>query len=211
MRDNGLLQKVRKPKGLTKADPKAQASKDLVKRAFTADAPNQKWLSDITEIEAKDGKLYIAGVLDCCDGVLVGLSMADNMKAELCMNALEIAITRYVKPVSAKSKKLGIIAHSDRGSQYTSNKYRRLLAKHGFIQSMGRTGSCFDNARMESFFATMKKELIYDLDYKNMTKAELRAVIFNWVELDYNRPVLKPYFEQILTGLCDRPHWREAL
>ena len=75
----GLLQKVRKPKGLTKADSKAQASEDLIKRDFTADAPNKKWLSDITEVETKDGKLYIAGVLDCCDGVLVGLSMDDNM------------------------------------------------------------------------------------------------------------------------------------
>ena len=186
-KDNGLLQKIRKPKGLTKADSKAQASEDLIKRDFTADVPNKKWLSDITEVEAKDGKLYIAGVLDCCDGAIVGLSMDDNMKAELCMSALDIAVNRYVKPMSVKGEKLNLIAHSDRGSQYTSNKYRSLLARHGLTQSMGRTGSCFDNARMESFFATMKKELIYDLDYKNMTKSELRAVIFNWVELDYNR------------------------
>ena len=75
---------------MTKGDPKAQVSEDLVKRNFTADAPNKKWLSDITEVEAKDGKLYIAGVLDCCDGAVVGLSMDDNMKAELCMNALDI-------------------------------------------------------------------------------------------------------------------------
>jgi len=184
---HGLLQKTQKPKGLTKADPNAQASYDLIKRDFTADVPNKKWLSDITEVQAKDGKLYIAGVLDCCDGAIVGLSMDDNMKTKLCINALEIAISRYVKPVIGKGEKLNLIVHSDRGSQYTSNKYRKQLAKHGIIQSMGRTGSCYDNARMESFFATMKKELIYDLDYKNMTKAELRAIIFSWIELDYNR------------------------
>jgi transposase InsO family protein len=185
-KDNGLLQKSRKSKGLTKADPKAQASEDLIKRDFTAVTPNKKWLSDITEVEAKDGKLYIAGVLDCCDGVLVGLAMNDNMKSELCVSALEIAVSRYVKPVINKGEKLDLIAHSERGSQYTSNKYRNQLAKHGITQSMGRTGSCYDYARMESFFATMKKELIYDFDHKNMTKAELRAAIFNWVELDYN-------------------------
>jgi len=113
--------------------------------------------------------------------------MDDNMKAELCVNALDMAINRYIRPAINKGDKHDLIAHSDRGSQYTSKKYRNQLGKHGITQSMGKTGSCYDNARMESFFATMKKELIYSLDYKNMTKAELRAVIFSWVELDYNR------------------------
>jgi len=196
---------------LTKGDPKAQASEDLVKRNFTADAPNKKWLSDITEVEAKDGKLYIAGVLDCCDGAVVGLSMDDNMKAELCMNALDIAINRYVKPMPVKGEKLNLIAHSDRGSQYTSNKYRNLLARHGLTQSMGRTGSCFDNARMESFFATMKKELIYELNYKNMTKSELRAVIFNWIELDYNRERFYSANEDYLPPLQKRKLYYDAI
>ena len=158
-----------------------------MKRDFTADTPNTKWLSDITEIQAKDGKLYVAGVLDCHDGALVGLSMDNNMKTELCINAMDIALYRYVTPTKIKGEEINLISHSDRGSQYTSKAYRRLLNKHKIKQSMGKTGSCFDNARMESFFATMKKELIYEMDYKNMTREELKTAIFRWVELDYNR------------------------
>ena len=115
-KDNGLLQKARKPKSLTKADPKAQASEDLVKLDFTANESNKKWLSDLIEISAKDGKLYIAGVLDCYDGAIVGLSMADNMKAKLCADALEIAIKRYALRTAKKGEKLDIIANSDRSS-----------------------------------------------------------------------------------------------
>ena len=206
----GLLQKSKKPKGITKADSKAQASEDLVKRDFTADAPNTKWLSDITEIQAKDGKLYVAGVLDCHDGALVGLSMDSNMKAELCVNAMEIALNRYM--FSSKTKEeINLISHSDRGSQYTSKIYRQLLSKHGIKQSMGRTGSCFDNARMESFFATMKKELVYELDYKNMTIAELKAEIFKWIELDYNRERFYSSNEDYLPPLEKRKKYFDTI
>ena len=112
---NGLLQKTRIPKGITKQDPKAQASDDLLKRNFTADAPNKKWLGDISEVACKDGVLYIAPVMDCFNGAIVGLSMDNNKRAELlCKNALDAAVMRY-----GKSNEL--IFHSDRGSQYTSN------------------------------------------------------------------------------------------
>ena len=168
---NGLLQRKRTPKGITKQDPKAQASDDLVKRDFTADAPNKKWLGDISEVACKDGILYIAPIMDCFDGAIVGLSIAHNKKAELCRDALDLAVMRY-----GKSNEL--LFHSDRGSQYTSNLYRSRLDALNIKQSMGRTGSCYDNARMESFFATLKKELIYDLDHKNMMRAEIRARIF---------------------------------
>ena len=207
----GYYKKTRNPKSLTKSDPKAQASQDLIKRDFAADRPNKKWLSDITEIPAKDGKLYVAGVLDCYKGAIVGLSMDDNMKTKLCTDALEIALKRYALPKTKKGEKLDIITHSDRGSQYTSNKYRKLLNKHSINQSMGRTGSCYDNARMESFFATMKKELIYDLYYKNMTKAELRAAIFRWVELDYNRERFYSTNEDYLPPLQKRKLYYESI
>ena len=177
---NGLLQKTRTPKGTTKQDLKAQASDDLVKRDFTADAPNKKWLGDISEVACKDGVLYIAPIMDCFDGAIVALSMGGNKKAELCKDALDAAVMRY-------GKSDGLLFHSDRGSQYTSSLYRNRLDALDIKQSMGRTGSCYDNARMESFFATLKKELIYDLDYKNMTRAELRASIFAWIETEYNR------------------------
>jgi transposase InsO family protein len=210
-KDNGLLQKTKKPKGITKADPKEQASEDLIKRDFTADTPNAKWLSDITEIQGKDGKLYVAGVLDCYDGVIVGLSMDNNMKTELCINAMNIALHRYLFPTKAKGEEINLISHSDRGSQYTSKIYRRLLDKHGIKQSMGRTGSCFDNARMESFFATIKKELIYEMDYQNMTREELKAAIFKWVELDYNRERFHSSNEDYLPPLEKRNNFFDTI
>ena len=149
-RDNNLLQKRRKAKGITKADPTAQASEDLVQRDFTADKPNTKWLTDITQMKCSDGKLYLCPVLDCFDAAIVGFSMTNHMRSELCTAALNSAVKRY-KPEK------GYIAHSDRGSQFTSHLFRESLASQGLVQSMGRTGSCFDNARMESFFATLKK------------------------------------------------------
>jgi len=178
-RDNGLLQKRRKPRGITKADSAAQASEDLVQRDFTASTPNTKWLTDITQMKCSDGKLYLCPVLDCFDAVIVGFSFANHMRAELCTAALNSAVKRY-KPEK------GCIAHSDRGSQFTSHLFRENLAVKGFAQSMGRSGSCFDNARMESFFATLKKELIYRLPLWRMTRDEVRVQVFAWIEGYYN-------------------------
>jgi len=104
-----MLKKKWHPKGITKADPAAQASANLIQQDFSAAAPNQKWLGDITEIPTANGKLYIAGVLDCFDGAIVGLKMADNMRAELCVDAFTSAIKKY--------QAYGMIFHSDRGSQ----------------------------------------------------------------------------------------------
>jgi len=179
-RDNGLLTKRRTPKSLTKADPAAQASEDFVKRDFTADAPNEKWLTDITEMVCKDGKLYLCAVLDCFDAAIVGHSMDWGMKTPLCTAALNSAVLRY-------GKSDGCILHSDRGSQFTSHLYRQTLDTKGFLQSMGRTGSCADNARMESFWATLKKELIYKLPLYKMTREQLKSLIFEWIEGYYNR------------------------
>ena len=144
--NNLLIKKKRRPNGLTKADRAAQKSENLIKQDFTAEAPNEKWLSDITEVPCLDGKLYTAAVLDCYDGAIVGLSMADNMKKELCISAFEKACNRY--------NASNMIFHSDRGTQYTSQAFRDSLARNNAIQSMSSTGRCYDNARMESFFAT---------------------------------------------------------
>lgn len=177
---NGLMQKaLRKTHSLTKVDPKATLSEDLVQRDFSAAAPSQKWLGDITQIRCEDGKLYICGILDCFDGAVVGLSMADHMRAELCTQALEAATGRF-------SRSDGLIFHSDRGSQYTSRNYREALAKHGILQSMGRTGSCFDNARMESFWASLKKDLLYRLPLSQMTKQQVSRAIWRWTECHYH-------------------------
>ena len=105
--------------------------------------------------------------------------MNSNKKAGLCVSALENAVGRF-------GKRDGLILHSDHGSQYTSRAYRSALTRYGLRQSMGRTGSCFDNARMESFFATLKKDLIYQMPLYKMTRKEVRYKVFAWIELYYN-------------------------
>lgn len=178
-RENNLLHRRKTPRGITKRNPEDQLSDDLIQRDFKAAEANSKWLSDITEMKCADGKLYLAAVFDCFDGAIVGMSMASHKRAELCSAALLSAIGRY-------GKRNGLIFHSDRGSQYTSREFRQELKRHKLEQSMGRTGSCYDNARMESFFATLKKELIYELPLSKLTREQVRQRIFAWIESYYN-------------------------
>ena len=166
----------RSPNGITKADRKAQKSDDLIKRNFTADAPLKKCVTDITELKAKDGKLYVSGIFDCYDLMPNGLSMADNMRAELCVNTLKSAYLRYPNI-------RGAIIHSDRGSQYTSDYYRAEIKKYGIIQSMNSAGGrCHDNARCESIWARMKEELFYNRGRKttNYTIEELKSIVWRY-------------------------------
>lgn len=175
-----LMLKIKyRPKGLTKADPAAKASENLIQKDFTASLPNQKWLGDITEIPTADGKLYVSAVLDCFDGTIVGLKMANHMKAQLCVDAFSSAVKKY--------QAFGMIFHSDRGSQYTSSLYRQILATYGAVQSMSNTGKCYDNARMESFFATLKKEHIYKFKTENMSMDTVKSMVFRFIEIYYNR------------------------
>lgn len=178
-RENGLtLQKKKNPNRLTKADREAQKSENLIKQDFTAEAPNEKWLSDITEVPCADGKLYVSPVFDCFDGAIVGLCMDNNMRKELCVEAFEQACRRQ--------NAYGMIFHSDRGSQYTSNDFRASLAKYGAIQSMSGTGRCYDNARMESFFATLKKEKLYRIKTGALPMDTVKSIIWRYIEGYYN-------------------------
>lgn len=180
MKKGGLLKTpARRPQSLTKADVAAQKAENLIRRNFTAAAPNQKWLTDITQVPCADGKLYIAAVLDCYNGEIVGLSMDDNMRKELCIRAFEGACGAR----DAHS----MILHSDRGSQFTSAEFRNKLARYDAIQSMSGTGRCYDNARMESFFATLKKEKLYQLQTGKMPRAQLKSVVFRYIMSYYNR------------------------
>ena len=180
MKKHGLLKKAKRhPNGITREDALAQKSENLIRGDFTASAPNQKWLSDITEIPCSDGKLYLCAVLDCFNGEIVGLAMDDNMRKELCIQAFENAC----KARNAR----GMIFHSDRGSQYTSQAFRECLARRGAIQSMSGTGRCYDNARMESFFATLKKEKLYKLKTERYPMAYVKTVIFRYIMVYYNR------------------------
>lgn len=165
----------RKPNGITKADRKARCSEDLLKRNFKAEKPLEKAVTDITEISAADGKLYVSAIFDCFDLAVIGISMDTKMKAELCVKTVDNAVKTY--PALR-----GAIIHSDRGSQYTSSMYRNKLAEYGIIQSMNSDGGrCHDNARCESMWARMKSEILYDrYDTEKMTVDELKMLIWRY-------------------------------
>lgn len=180
MRKYQMLKKCKRhPNGITREDAAAQKSENIIQRDFTATAPNQKWLTDITEVQCSDGKLYVAPILDCYNGEIVGLAMDNNMRKELCIQAFENACK------SQNSK--GMILHSDRGSQFTSSDYRKILAQYGAIQSMSGTGRCYDNARMESFFATLKKEKLYRIGTEHFPMHQVKSVIFRYIMIYYNK------------------------
>lgn len=145
----------RNPNGITKADREARKSDDLLRRNFKSDKPFIKAITDITEIKCKDGKLYISAIFDCYDLFVLGLAMNTNMKASLCVQTVKNSILTY-------PELKGCIIHSDRGTQYTSEHYRKELNKHKLIQSMNSAGGrCHDNARCESIWGRMKSELLY--------------------------------------------------
>lgn len=165
----------RKPNGITKADKNARKSDNLLKRDFRSDEPLKKCVTDITEIPAKDGKLYVSAIFDCFDLTVLGLSMDDNMRADLCVATLRNAYKAF--PAIK-----GAIIHSDRGSQYTSAAYRAELDHCGIVQSMNSDGGrCHDNARCEAMWARMKEELLYGrYDTKQMTIEELKTIIWRY-------------------------------
>ena len=165
----------RKPNGITKADREARKAEDLLKRDFRSKKPLTKCVTDITEIKANKGKLYVSAVFDCFDSRVVGLAMDTNMNAELCVQTLENA-------VKAEPGIRGAIIHSDRGSQYTSQVYRDAVCKYGIKQSMNRAGGrCHDNARCESMWARMKSELLYGrYETEKMTTEELKTIIWRY-------------------------------
>ena len=176
---NLIHESKRSPDGLTKADKKALRPANVIDRDFIADKPNQKWLTDITEIHCADGKLYVAPVMDCFGGEIVACAMDTNMKKELCMKAAREAYKNR-KPDP------GLIFHSDSGSQYTSTSYKKLMGRLRFIQSMSDVGKCYDNSRMESFFATLKKEKIYKMDTTKMSVEEVKKIVWRYIFGYYN-------------------------
>jgi putative transposase len=151
---------------------------DRLKRVFRAAKPNQKWVGDITYIKTWDGWAYLATVIDLYSRKIVGWALADHMRTDLIVDALSVALT------NRRPKGL-VIFHSDRGTQYTSREFARFCKKNNVRRSMGRTGTCYDNAVAESFFATYKKELIHTKPWP--TLARLRRETFAWIEGYYNR------------------------
>ena len=180
MKKGNLLHESRRsPDGLTKADKKADRPDNIINQDFTAAEPNEKWLTDITQVQCSDGTLYISPVLDCYRGEIVSLAMDTNMKKELCIKAICDAY-KLRKPGD------GVIIHSDAGSQYTSRKYKKTLGDFHAIQSMSDVAKCYDNTRMESWFATLKKEKIYKLDTVHMTVEEVKKEVWRYTFAYYN-------------------------
>jgi putative transposase len=178
-RDMGWWSVFGKPKARKASKPGTPAHDDLVRRKFTADAPNEIWVADITEHRSAEGKLNLCAIKDLFSNRIVGWAIDERMKARLVVAAIEMAVARRNGDVA------GCIFHTDRGSQFRARKVHRALARHGLVGSMGQVGSAGDNAAMESFFALLQRNV---LDRRRWTtRDELRIAIVTWIERTYHR------------------------
>lgn len=203
MSEMGILHRRRTPHGTTKATTEIQDRENLIKRDFKAEKPLQKLLSDITEIQCNDGKLYLSAVLDCYNGEILSIAMDNNMKKELCIRTIKNLKMLY------GNKLKGAVFHSDRGSQYTSAAFKLALNDAGLIQSLSGTGHCFDNARMESFFATLKKEKIYRISAYKLTREQVKSIIFRYIFVYYNRIRISSFNPEGMPPVAYR-EWKNA-
>lgn len=179
MREEGISAvHKRKYKVTTDSSHKLPVAENRLNREFTADRPNTSWVSDITYIPTAEGWLYLAVIMDLYSRKIIGWAMDKRITRELVLNALEMAILQ-------RNPKRGLLLHSDRGSQYASYEYQALLWRKGIICSMSNKGNCWDNAVMESFFRTLKVELIYRATYDS--RLEAQRDIFEYIEAFYNR------------------------
>jgi putative transposase len=180
MKTNGIRSKTAKKYKPQTTDSKHNlpVAENILNREFNAEKPCAKWVSDITYIPTDEGFLYLAGILDLYDKGIVGWSMQPHMKKELVIEALNQAIGRF-RPHS------GLLLHSDRGSQYCSHEYQKIIKKNGFVCSMSRKGNCWDNAPMESFWGKLKSEWLCDKKFKTIEEA--KAAVFEYIEIFYNR------------------------
>jgi putative transposase len=179
MRDQGIAAKTARKFRCTTTDSNHDlpVAENVLDRQFDPSEANETWVADITYIPTREGWLYLAAVEDLYSRRVVGWSMAEHMESRLVVDALALAVQRRLPGE-------GLLAHSDRGSQYASEHYQLLLEKHGITCSMSGVGQCWDNAPMESFFASLKKELVHNADFA--TRAEARAALVEYIEVFYN-------------------------
>lgn len=179
LRRQGLRPVYRRPyRVTTQCDPGAPVAGNVLDRRFEGWALNRAWVADITYVATAEGWLYLAAVMDLASRRIVGWSMRSRIDAKIVCDALCMAYWR-------RKPSVGLIMHSDRGSQYAGSLHRGLLADYGMIQSMSRRANCFDNAAMESFFKTLKVECVYQQKYH--TREQARLNIVDWIEGFYNR------------------------
>jgi transposase InsO family protein len=162
----------------TKANPTHPVAANVLAREFTASRPNERWVTDISYVWTNEGWCYLAVILDLFSRSVVGWALDTSLNTSLTLAALGMAVRR-------RRPEAGLLHHSDRGCQYTSADYRSVLSELGVTVSMSRKGNCWDNAVAESFFATLKTELVYARSWP--TRLELRAAVFEYIEVFYNR------------------------
>ena len=179
MREGGLAATIRRrfPR-TTNSDHGRPVAPNLLEQKFTAEQPDTVWLADISYIATGEGWLYLAAIKDMATREIVGWSMSDSLEAGSACAALRMAIQRRQPPT-------GLIHHSDRGVQYAGSEYQKLLTRHGLRGSMSRRGNCYDNAPMESFFGSLKNELVHRTTFP--TRAAARQALFDYLEIFYNR------------------------
>jgi putative transposase len=178
MRDHGIRARAaRKFRCTTDSGHDLPVADNLLDRQFDPASPNEAWVADITYIPTGEGWLYLAAVEDLYSRRVVGWSMAEHLGSRLVVDALALAVERRLPGE-------GLLAHSDRGRQYASDHYQLLLARHGITCSMSRRADCWDNAPVESFFASLKKELVHGADFA--TRSEARAAVVEYIEVFYN-------------------------
>ena len=181
MRRQGLVaRRIRRRGGLTRQDKTAPKFPDLLRRDFTATAPNSRWVGDMTEIPTAAGKLYLATVLDLCSRRLLGAATGRHPDAQLACEAIKMAVAAR----GGAEQIGGVIFHTDRGSTYTADRFTALCRRLGIRQSMGRVGSCFDNAAAEAFFSSLEWEVLSRHQFD--TTAQARAVVIDWCYGFYN-------------------------
>ena len=179
MNEFGIRSKIRrKYKATTNSKHNLPVAENILNREFDPKSPNHVWASDISYIWTKEGWLYLGITMDLFSRNIIGWSLKENMKTELALDALKMALSR-------RKFIPGLLHHSDRGVQYASKEYQKKLFQNKIICSMSRKGECYDNAVVESFFHTLKTELVYNTEFQ--TKQQAREAIFEYIEVFYNR------------------------
>jgi len=179
MRVEGIRAKtVKKWRATTQSTHRFPVATTTLNRPFTVTHPNRGWAGDITYVWTTEGWLYLAVILDLYSRLVIGWAMGSRLTVELAEQALTMALAN-------RTPRAGLLHHSDRGSQYAATSYQQVLTTHGMIPSMSRNGNCWDNACVESFFGTLKRELVYERHY--VTRAEAKQDIFEYIEVFYNR------------------------
>jgi len=192
----------RKFKATTNSRHSLPVAENLLAQRFTADTPSQAWLSDITYVPTDEGWLYLVGHKDLCSRKIVGYAMGERMTHSLVMESL-------LRAVEASPPPAGLVHHSDKGSQYCSYEYRRLIERLGMKASMSGTGNCYDNAPMESFWATLKTELIFHRRFA--TRQQAIREITEYIEVFYNRQRLQRQLDYLSPAAFERRYYEQRL